>query len=96
MPTQAEKGRLFKERHAKPGILILPNPWDAGTAKLLQSLGFEALATTDCASCADTFHAAIQTTAAASATPATAVFTMSFIIASSYLFHGRSGQRRGL
>lgn len=46
MPTQAEKGRLFKERHARPGILILPNPWDAGTAKLLQSLGFEALATT--------------------------------------------------
>lgn len=46
MPTQSEKGRLFKERHAKPEILILPNPWDAGTAKLLQSLGFEALATT--------------------------------------------------
>ena len=46
MPTQAEKGRLFRERHGKPGILILPNPWDAGTAKLLQSLGFEALATT--------------------------------------------------
>jgi 2-methylisocitrate lyase-like PEP mutase family enzyme len=44
--TQAEKGRLFKERHAKPGILLLPNPWDAGTAKLLASLGFEALATT--------------------------------------------------
>ena len=46
MPTQAEKGRAFKERHAKPGIILLPNPWDAGTAKLLQSLGFEALATT--------------------------------------------------
>ncbi len=46
MHTPAEKGRLFKERHAKPGILILPNPWDAGTAKLLASLGFEALATT--------------------------------------------------
>jgi 2-methylisocitrate lyase-like PEP mutase family enzyme len=46
MPTQAEKGRLFKERHARAEILILPNPWDAGTARLLQSLGFEALATT--------------------------------------------------
>lgn len=46
MPTQAEKGRLFKKRHAEKKILILPNPWDAGTAKLLQSLGFEALATT--------------------------------------------------
>ena len=46
MRTQTEKGRLFQELHRKPGILILPNPWDAGTAKLLQSLGFEALATT--------------------------------------------------
>src|ERR1700693_5516667 len=31
---------------ARPEILILPNPWDAGTAKLLASVGFEALATT--------------------------------------------------
>ena len=46
MPSQSEKGRAFKERHAKPGILLLPNPWDTGTAKLLASLGFEALATT--------------------------------------------------
>jgi 2-methylisocitrate lyase-like PEP mutase family enzyme len=46
MRSQAEKGRLFRELHARPGILILPNPWDAGTAKLLASLGFEALATT--------------------------------------------------
>ena len=44
--SQAEKGRLFRELHARPGILVLPNPWDAGTAKLLASLGFEALATT--------------------------------------------------
>ena len=46
MRTQAEKGRLFRELHQRPGILILPNPWDAGTAKLLASLGFDALATT--------------------------------------------------
>src|SRR5918911_4910364 len=46
MRSQAEKGRLFRDMHARPGILILPNPWDAGTAKLLASLGFEALATT--------------------------------------------------
>ena len=43
---QVEKGRLFQELHQRPGILILPNPWDAGTAKLLASVGFEALATT--------------------------------------------------
>jgi len=46
MRTQVEKGRLFRELHQRPGILILPNPWDAGTAKLLASVGFEALATT--------------------------------------------------
>ena len=46
MRTQAEKGRMFRELHERPGLLLLPNPWDAGTARLLQSLGFEALATT--------------------------------------------------
>src|SRR5258708_33056230 len=46
MPTQAQKGQTFRDLHTRPGILLLPNPWDAGTAKLLQSLGFEALATT--------------------------------------------------
>lgn len=46
MPTQVEKGQKFRELHARPGLLLLPNPWDAGTARLLQSLGFEALATT--------------------------------------------------
>src|SRR5205823_1169636 len=44
--SHAEKGRLFWELHKRREILILPNPWDAGTAKLLASLGFEALATT--------------------------------------------------
>jgi 2-methylisocitrate lyase-like PEP mutase family enzyme len=46
MRTQAEKARRFRELHERPGIFIIPNPWDAGTAKLLASLGFEALATT--------------------------------------------------
>src|ERR1700730_15174488 len=46
MRTQEEKGRLFRELHQRQEILILPNPWDAGTAKLLASVGFEALATT--------------------------------------------------
>lgn len=46
MRSQAEKGRLFRELHQRAGLFLLPNPWDAGTAKLLQSLGFEALATT--------------------------------------------------
>ena len=32
--------------HARPGIFVIPNPWDAGSAKILAMLGFEALATT--------------------------------------------------
>ena len=44
--TQAEKGALFRDLHQRPGLLLLPNPWDAGTAKILESLEFEALATT--------------------------------------------------
>ena len=44
MATQAEKARTFRALHERPGAFIIPNPWDAGTAKLLASLGFEALA----------------------------------------------------
>ena len=46
MRTQAEKAAAFRKLHERPGAFIIPNPWDAGTAKLLASLGFEALATT--------------------------------------------------
>ncbi|HEV8642243.1 MAG TPA: isocitrate lyase/phosphoenolpyruvate mutase family protein [Methylomirabilota bacterium] len=46
MRTQAEKAAAFRALHERPGAFIIPNPWDAGTARLLASLGFEALATT--------------------------------------------------
>src|SRR5438094_3979088 len=46
MRTQAEKTAAFRELHERPGTFIIPNPWDAGTARLLAALGFEALATT--------------------------------------------------
>jgi 2-methylisocitrate lyase-like PEP mutase family enzyme len=46
MPTQAEKARAFRALHQRPGAFIIPNPFDAGTARLLAHLGFEALATT--------------------------------------------------
>lgn len=46
MPTQAEKGLAFRALHERDGAFIIPNPWDAGTARLLAILGFEALATT--------------------------------------------------
>lgn len=44
--TQAEKGRAFRGLHERAGAFIIPNPWDAGSARLLAHLGFEALATT--------------------------------------------------
>ena len=46
MATQAEKGTTFRALHQRDRGFIIPNPWDVGTARLLQSLGFEALATT--------------------------------------------------
>ena len=46
MRSQMEKAELFRALHARPGAFIIPNPWDAGTAKLLAAIGFEALATT--------------------------------------------------
>jgi 2-methylisocitrate lyase-like PEP mutase family enzyme len=46
MRTQMQKAELFRSLHERSGAFIIPNPWDAGTAKLLASLGFEALATT--------------------------------------------------
>ena len=45
-PTQLEKARHFQQLHAGPGAFLIPNPWDAGSARLLASLGFQALATT--------------------------------------------------
>jgi 2-methylisocitrate lyase-like PEP mutase family enzyme len=44
--TQAEKGKHFRALHERNSTFIIPNPWDAGTARLLEHLGFEALATT--------------------------------------------------
>ena len=44
-PTSADKRRDFQRLHAQ-GCFVIPNPWDAGSARYLQSLGFKALATT--------------------------------------------------
>ena len=46
MLTQADKARNFRALHQRPHAFIIPNPWDAGTARLLAHLEFEALATT--------------------------------------------------
>ena len=46
MATQAEKALTFRALHEREGAFIIPNPWDAGSARLLAHLGFAALATT--------------------------------------------------
>jgi len=43
---QAQRGQVFRRLHSRPGIFAIPNPWDAGSARMLETLGFEALATT--------------------------------------------------
>src|ERR1700731_4183527 len=45
MPTIAERRTIFKQLHEK-GCFALPNPWDIGSAKYLEHLGFKAIATT--------------------------------------------------
>jgi 2-methylisocitrate lyase-like PEP mutase family enzyme len=46
---QADKGQRFRDLHARAGAFLIPNPWDAGTARILTALGFEALTTTSAA-----------------------------------------------
>jgi 2-methylisocitrate lyase-like PEP mutase family enzyme len=45
MPTIAERRATFRELHTG-GCFVIPNPWDVGSARYLQGLGFKALATT--------------------------------------------------
>jgi 2-methylisocitrate lyase-like PEP mutase family enzyme len=47
--TQHQKALRFQELHRKPGVFLIPNPWDAGSARLLAGLGFEAFATSSAA-----------------------------------------------
>jgi 2-methylisocitrate lyase-like PEP mutase family enzyme len=46
MGSQRERFEQFRALHQRAGAFIIPNPWDAGTARILTALGFEALATT--------------------------------------------------
>ena len=43
--AQSDKAIRFRELHRGPQALLIPNPWDAGSARTLAALGFEALAT---------------------------------------------------
>jgi 2-methylisocitrate lyase-like PEP mutase family enzyme len=48
--TQNEKASRFRALHDGPGVFVIPNPWDIGSARLLAGLGFQALATSSAAS----------------------------------------------
>lgn len=44
-----EKAKRFRALHTGPKVFVIPNPWDGGSARLLESLGFPALATSSAA-----------------------------------------------
>jgi 2-methylisocitrate lyase-like PEP mutase family enzyme len=46
MVTRDQKYKAFRALHERSGAFVIPNPWNAGTARILTALGFEALATT--------------------------------------------------
>src|SRR3989344_3023491 len=46
MDSQTLRAQAFRALHERDGVFVIPHPWDAGSAKMLASLGFEALATT--------------------------------------------------
>jgi 2-methylisocitrate lyase-like PEP mutase family enzyme len=46
MATREQKYETFRALHERPGAFVIPNPWNAGTARILTALGFQALATT--------------------------------------------------
>jgi len=46
MTTAADRRRRFNELHAADKLFVMPNPWDVGSARLLATCGFQALATT--------------------------------------------------
>jgi 2-methylisocitrate lyase-like PEP mutase family enzyme len=48
--SQSDKATRFRALHQGPGAFLIPNPWDAGSARVLAGLGFEALATSSGAS----------------------------------------------
>ena len=44
--AQAEKAEQFRKLHQGPPILVLPNAWDVASARILEELGYPAIATT--------------------------------------------------
>ncbi len=46
MPSQSDKARVLEDLHNSGETFVIPNPWDVGSAKMLEEAGFKALATT--------------------------------------------------
>ena len=89
-PSIADKRRTFQQLH-EAGCFVIPNPWDVGSARFLQSLGFKALATTssgfawsqgypDGAISRDLALAHLQATVAATDLPVNADFQSGFAL----------------
>jgi 2-methylisocitrate lyase-like PEP mutase family enzyme len=49
MVTQKSKAERFRALHEGPGAFVIPNPWDIASARILEGLGFQALATSSAA-----------------------------------------------
>ena len=43
--SQADKAKKFRALHEAPGAFVIANPWDGGSARILEGLGYQALAT---------------------------------------------------
>ena len=43
MPSQAEKAESFRKLHQGVHAFVIPNPWDIGTTRILEAMGFQAL-----------------------------------------------------
>ena len=48
--SQIEKAARFRALHDRPGPFVIPNPWDVGSTRILEWIGFEAVATSSAAS----------------------------------------------
>jgi 2-methylisocitrate lyase-like PEP mutase family enzyme len=50
--SQSDKAGALRALHVQPGIFVIPNPWDGGSARMLEAAGFKALATSSAAAAA--------------------------------------------
>jgi 2-methylisocitrate lyase-like PEP mutase family enzyme len=86
----------FRSLHAGPGIFVMPNPWDAGSARVLASLGFPALATTSSGFAATLGRLDGQVTRAEALDNAAAIVAATELPVSADLEHGYADDADGV